>query len=138
MNNYTFEFRYLTRENVEYDNPFIVRELYDFEKEYAEEAGMAFANETDALAAAKRFFWRKYVEKHSRGWKEDRPNWIVGYDLQKHRLVAQEADFAVDTPYCFDTKETVEAMLADVGEENWAKYVLNLRGVWMWTKVYVS
>ena len=134
--NYTYSTYNLTRENVESDCPFLVHEIADSEKEELESKGLAFTNETEALRAAKRAYWRQQAEKLSRPWQSV-DDWCVAYNDRTETMVIRQVNFGVETPYCFDTEEDAVRALTAIGEENWLRFVLGVGGVWLKKRVFV-
>ena len=135
----------LTRDNIEQNCPFIVQEIDEEASPYtyknAEALGLLFDTMQEAMIAAKRLYWQSIVRRHSRPWQKGEPNAEIYYDSMSQRMYVRTYGLDeecrlpyVTTSYMFPGREEAEKALADIGEYNFAKYVLGLSGVELLTR----
>ena len=135
---FTFAISEMDPVSIEKDSPFLVREIDDESDCYmsrsCKELGFLFDTQEEALEAAKRFYYCSLAAKMGRPWKTGGPNAVICYDETSKRLLARSMDgdwisSVITSPWYFDSEINACEALRQIGELNYAKYVMGLRGI---------
>ena len=129
---YKVDYKNLTKENFDAASDEMVTTQYycdyDTEDAWEMEHGKLFRTEAEAMEAAKREYVNMYVSESSRPYNPVRKNYEICYEHDSNMLVITETA-CPSSAYIFDSIDDARRLLDEIGEENYARYALQLKDV---------